>query len=236
MRRRLAAWDASAPTVGSLALGIGGAGRGRAEVPPRACRVRARARVRAGRMHLAGSATCGRRGLLHGTSAWVAPAPWASAVETARQEWVGEYRRFHEEIQEPRRRSWPLSHVELVTAELREAHRHDVHARRARRDVRRGRGLGSRGPRRAARPAGRATSRSSRTRRSTTSASRRDGLPPVTQATTRRHRRRRRRGRRLGIWALRLAIAVVLFSIGVAVGRALEENPDPGVARPRSGP
>jgi hypothetical protein len=51
----------------------------------------------------------------------------------------------------------------------------------------------------------------------------------VTQATTRRHRRRRRRGRRLGVWALRLAIAVVLFSIGVAVGRALEENPDPGV-------
>jgi hypothetical protein len=51
----------------------------------------------------------------------------------------------------------------------------------------------------------------------------------VTQATTRRRHRRGRRGRRLGVWALRLAIAVVLFAIGVAVGRALEENPDPGV-------
>jgi hypothetical protein len=51
----------------------------------------------------------------------------------------------------------------------------------------------------------------------------------VTQATARRYRRRRRRGRRLGIWALRLAIALVLFAIGVAVGRSLEENADPGV-------
>jgi hypothetical protein len=51
----------------------------------------------------------------------------------------------------------------------------------------------------------------------------------VTQATTRRHRRRRRRGRRLGVWVLRLAISLLLFAIGVAVGRALEESPDPGV-------
>jgi hypothetical protein len=51
----------------------------------------------------------------------------------------------------------------------------------------------------------------------------------VTQATTHRHRRRRRRGRRLGVWALRLAIALALFAIGIAVGRALEENADPGV-------
>lgn len=60
------------------------------------------------------------RGLLHGTSAWVRScAVSSSAVETARQEWVEGHRRFYEEIQEPRRRSWLLSHVELVTAELR---------------------------------------------------------------------------------------------------------------------
>lgn len=44
-----------------------------------------------------------------------------------------------------------------------------------------------------------------------------------------RERRRRRRGRRLGLWAVRLLLALVLFAVGVAFGRALEDNPDPGV-------
>lgn len=42
-------------------------------------------------------------------------------------------------------------------------------------------------------------------------------------------RERRRRGRMLGLWALRLALALALFATGLAVGRALEDNPDPGV-------
>ncbi len=30
-------------------------------------------------------------------------------------------------------------------------------------------------------------------------------------------------------WALRVAVAVAIFAAGVALGRSLEENPDPGV-------
>jgi hypothetical protein len=44
-----------------------------------------------------------------------------------------------------------------------------------------------------------------------------------------RVRRRRRRGRGVLKWAARLAIAVALFALGVAVGRSLEDNPPPGV-------
>jgi chorismate-pyruvate lyase len=43
----------------------------------------------------------------------------SSAVETARQEWVDGHRRFQEELQDPRRRAWLLSHLEAITAELR---------------------------------------------------------------------------------------------------------------------
>jgi len=43
----------------------------------------------------------------------------SSAVETARQEWIEGHRRFHEEIKDPRRRRWLLSHLEQITAELR---------------------------------------------------------------------------------------------------------------------
>jgi hypothetical protein len=50
----------------------------------------------------------------------------------------------------------------------------------------------------------------------------------VTFITPPRERRRRRRGRALGRWALRLAVGLALFAIGLAVGRALEDNPDPG--------
>jgi hypothetical protein len=51
----------------------------------------------------------------------------------------------------------------------------------------------------------------------------------VTPATTRRERRRRRGGRRWLVWALRVALALALFALGLAVGRALEDNPEPGV-------
>jgi hypothetical protein len=30
-------------------------------------------------------------------------------------------------------------------------------------------------------------------------------------------------------WAVRLVLAVAIFAAGVALGRSLEENPDPGV-------
>jgi hypothetical protein len=30
------------------------------------------------------------------------------------------------------------------------------------------------------------------------------------------------------VWALRLVLALALFATGLAVGRALEENPEPG--------
>ena len=40
-------------------------------------------------------------------------------------------------------------------------------------------------------------------------------------------RRRRRRGAGLLRWAIWLAVAVILFALGVAVGQALEDRPEP---------
>lgn len=51
----------------------------------------------------------------------------------------------------------------------------------------------------------------------------------MTSVTPPRERRRRHRGRKLGLWALRLVLALALFATGLAVGRALEDNPEPGV-------
>jgi hypothetical protein len=42
-------------------------------------------------------------------------------------------------------------------------------------------------------------------------------------------RGRRRRGRKLGLWALRVLLALALLAVGIALGRALEDNPTPGV-------
>lgn len=39
---------------------------------------------------------------------------------------------------------------------------------------------------------------------------------------------RRRRVRRLLAWAVRLAVAIVVFATGVAVGKALRDNPERG--------
>jgi hypothetical protein len=47
----------------------------------------------------------------------------------------------------------------------------------------------------------------------------------------RRDRERARRasvGRRLVVWILRLAVLAVVFLVGLAVGRAVEQAPEPG--------
>jgi hypothetical protein len=44
----------------------------------------------------------------------------------------------------------------------------------------------------------------------------------------RRARSRRAPAARLIGWALRLAVVVLAFVVGVALGRALEDNPEPG--------
>jgi hypothetical protein len=41
-------------------------------------------------------------------------------------------------------------------------------------------------------------------------------------------RRRRRRREELGRWSIRLALALLLLAIGIALGQALEDNPQPG--------
>jgi len=44
-----------------------------------------------------------------------------------------------------------------------------------------------------------------------------------------RAERRRRRQRATAVrWAVRVAVALVLFGLGVAVGEALHDNPKPG--------
>jgi hypothetical protein len=44
----------------------------------------------------------------------------------------------------------------------------------------------------------------------------------------RQDRRRRRRREELGRWSIRLALALLLLAIGIALGQALEDNPQPG--------
>jgi hypothetical protein len=44
----------------------------------------------------------------------------------------------------------------------------------------------------------------------------------------RRDRRRRRRREELSRWAIRLALAALVFGLGVAFGQALQDNPEPG--------
>jgi hypothetical protein len=41
-------------------------------------------------------------------------------------------------------------------------------------------------------------------------------------------RRRRRRRSELARWAVRLAVVVVVFGLGIALGQALHDNPKPG--------
>ena len=44
----------------------------------------------------------------------------------------------------------------------------------------------------------------------------------------RRDRRRRRRRGELIRWGLRIAVVVLVFALGVALGQALHDNPQPG--------
>jgi hypothetical protein len=41
-------------------------------------------------------------------------------------------------------------------------------------------------------------------------------------------RRRRQRRAQFGRWAIGLAVALVIFGLGVALGQALHDNPRPG--------
>ncbi|HYY02300.1 MAG TPA: hypothetical protein VE736_00305 [Gaiellaceae bacterium] len=41
-------------------------------------------------------------------------------------------------------------------------------------------------------------------------------------------RRRRRRRAELARWALRLAVVLIVFGLGIALGQALHDNPKPG--------
>jgi hypothetical protein len=44
----------------------------------------------------------------------------------------------------------------------------------------------------------------------------------------RRERRRRRRREELIRWGLRLGLALLVFALGIALGQALQDNPEPG--------
>ena len=44
----------------------------------------------------------------------------------------------------------------------------------------------------------------------------------------REHRRRRRRRQELVRWGIRIGVALILFLLGVALGQALHDNPNPG--------
>ena len=46
--------------------------------------------------------------------------------------------------------------------------------------------------------------------------------------TERRQRRRRRRREELLRWGIRLAVVILVFALGIAVGQALHDNPNPG--------
>jgi hypothetical protein len=51
---------------------------------------------------------------------------------------------------------------------------------------------------------------------------------PERAAAARRGRRRRRRRATIGRWAVRLAVVLLAFGVGVALGLALRDNPRPG--------
>jgi hypothetical protein len=44
----------------------------------------------------------------------------------------------------------------------------------------------------------------------------------------RRERRRRRRRQELTRWGLRIGLGLLVFLLGIALGQALHDNPDPG--------
>jgi len=44
----------------------------------------------------------------------------------------------------------------------------------------------------------------------------------------RESRRRRRRREEISRWAIRIAVVLVVFALGIALGQALHDNPKPG--------
>jgi hypothetical protein len=50
---------------------------------------------------------------------------------------------------------------------------------------------------------------------------------PTLPALSRDERRRRRRRAQVARWAFRLAAALAIFALGIAVGQALQDNPEP---------
>lgn len=55
--------------------------------------------------------------------------------------------------------------------------------------------------------------------------------PPPRRGPDRRARGRRRRGARLGVWAARIAVVLLALAVGIALGQALGDNPEPGEDR-----
>jgi hypothetical protein len=51
---------------------------------------------------------------------------------------------------------------------------------------------------------------------------------PVAGAPTREQRRRRQRRAAVRRWAIRIVAAGVVFALGIALGQALQDNPQPG--------
>jgi hypothetical protein len=51
---------------------------------------------------------------------------------------------------------------------------------------------------------------------------------PRARARERERVRRSSAGRRLAVWILRLAVLAVVFLAGLAIGRAVEQAPEPG--------
>jgi hypothetical protein len=55
--------------------------------------------------------------------------------------------------------------------------------------------------------------------------------PAARRAPGRRARSRRRRAARLAGWAARIAVVLLAFAVGIALGRALEDEPGPAGER-----
>jgi hypothetical protein len=52
-------------------------------------------------------------------------------------------------------------------------------------------------------------------------------IDPSLPALSREDRRRLRRRAQVSRWAVRLAVGLAIFALGVAVGQSLEDNPEP---------
>jgi len=51
---------------------------------------------------------------------------------------------------------------------------------------------------------------------------------PATAGPTREQRRRRQRRAAARRWAIRIVAAAAVFALGIALGQALQDNPQPG--------